>query len=112
MTARFFYLGEYPYAPVTLSSEFGISRENWKVLAVSGKGGQTTHALDGRSDTAWKNVTGVLPQFFAWDLGAAASITALSVHSTIKDADGRLNGYVLHASDDGKSWRKIKEGEA
>lgn len=114
VTARFFYLGEYPYASVTLDSEFGIPREKWKALAVSGSGGtlaKAPTAFDGRSDTAWKNAGGVLPQFFAWELGAATSITAFSVHSTIKDADGRLNGFVLYASDDGKSWRKIKEGE-
>ena len=117
LAARFFYLGEYPYAPVTMNSEFGISREKWKALAVSGKDGRpgplntAANAFDGRADTVWKNAGGTLPQFYAWDLGTATSITALSVHSTIKEADGRPNGYVLHASDDGKSWRKVKEGE-
>jgi hypothetical protein len=115
--ARFFYLGEYPYAPVTMNSEFGIPRDTWKPLAVTGKGKapgslkNAETAFDGRTDTVWKNSGATLPQFYAWDMGRSETLSAISVHSTIKDAIGRINGYNLLASDDGKTWKSVKTGE-
>ena len=37
-------------------------------------------------------------------------MTALSCHSTIADQKGRISEYVLHASDDGKTWRQVQSG--
>ncbi|HEX7260770.1 MAG TPA: C25 family cysteine peptidase, partial [Luteolibacter sp.] len=114
VTARFFYLGEYPYAPVTLNSEFGIPRDKWKPLAVSGNGGtlkQAPTAFDGRTDTAWKHNGGKLPQSFAWDMGESISLSVLAVHSTVRDPSGRIMAYTLYASDDGKTWNKVTSGE-
>ncbi len=113
LTARFFYLGEYPYAPVTTNSEFGISREKWKAISVSGQPvalASAGNAFDGKPETAWTNKGGTLPQDFAWDMGEAVGVTALSCHSTIANSNGRIHEYALHASDDGKVWRKIQEG--
>lgn len=114
VTARFFYLGEYPYAPATMGTEFGIPREKWKPLASSGKPNPkvpVSFAFDGRNDTAWKNNGGVLPQFLAWDLGEQVKLAGISVHSTVRDPNGRINGYTLFASDDGKTWNRVKSGE-
>jgi hypothetical protein len=91
VTARFFYLGEYPYAPATMGTEFGIPRDKWKPLAVSGKA--------------------TLPQFLAWDLGEQVKLTGLSVHSTVRDPNGRINGYTLFASNDGKTWNRVTSGD-
>jgi hypothetical protein len=105
VTARFFYLGQYPYAPVTMASQFGIPRDKWKVVSVSGKTlPSAAQAFDGNPQTAWKNGAAPLPQHFAWDLGAPTALTAVSVHSAVQNPDGRIKDYALYASDDGKNW--------
>lgn len=112
ITARFFLYGDYPMAPVSSNTEFGVSHEKWSALAVSGDTlPQAPNALDGDPATAWKNSGGTLPQFLAWDMGAPTALTSISCHSTIRDQTGRVKDYILHASDDGMTWRKIAEGQ-
>lgn len=112
VTARFFYLGEYPYAPVTIETEFGILRNRWKPLACSGKfkPAALAQAFDSKAETAWRGAEGELPQFYAWDMGTPTTLTSLSVQSSMREVDGRIKDFVLHASDDGEIWRKVKEG--
>jgi hypothetical protein len=114
VTARFFYLGEYPYMPVTMNSEFGITREKWKPLSVTGHPGTlaaSANVFDGKSETAWTHKGEKLPQALAWDLGEAVTMTALSCHSTIANSTGRISDYVVHASGDGKTWRQVHSGK-
>ena len=96
-------------------SEFGITRENWKALSVSGQPStlpSAGNAFDGKPETVWTNKGGILPQDFAWDLGEAVGVTArwLAIQRSPIPKDGRIHEYALHASDDGKVWRKIQEG--
>jgi hypothetical protein len=114
ITARFFYLDMYPMAPVTLDAQFGLPHDSWRVTEVSGdekSRGIADKAFDGNRDTVWRNQGGSLPQFLAWDLGKEERLRAIAVHSTIRDAGGRIKGFVLYVSDDNKNWSKVKEGE-
>lgn len=114
ITARFFYLDEYPMAAITSDTEFGLPHEKWKALAVTGtatgRNGTLANAplaFDGKSDTVWKHAGGTLPQSFAWDLGEDHDLTGISCHSTIRDPNGRIAEYAIAASDDGATWREI-----
>jgi hypothetical protein len=114
ITARFFYLGDYPMAPVKKDAQWGIPHDAWKAVAVSGDPGTAkaaANAMDGRHDTVWQNQGGTLPQFLSIALGKEETLSAVSVHSTIKDPDGRIKGFALYTSSDNKSWQKVKEGE-
>jgi hypothetical protein len=113
-TARFFYLGTYPMAPVGTDTEVGISRAKWKATEVSGNPATLNNAplvFDGRNDTVWgvANPTG-LPQHFTWDMGEDVAVSALLCHSRIPNSDGRVKEYVLYASEDGQSWRQVQSG--
>jgi hypothetical protein len=113
-TARFFYLGTYPMAPVGTETEIGISRAKWKATEVSGNPASLNNApnvFDGRNDTVWSvaNPNG-LPQHFTWDMGEELSISALLCHSHIPNSDGRIKDYVLYGSDNGQTWRQIQSG--
>ncbi len=114
ITARFFYLGAYPMAPVTMDAQFGIPHDLWRATAVSGNpntGKSAGNAMDGHQETVWQNEGGTLPQFLSWTLGKEETLSGISVQSTIKNADGRIKSYVVYASEDNTHWRKVKEGE-
>ncbi len=80
----------------------------WGLILAAGV--LSSRVLVAAPGTAWTHRGGQLTQHFAWDMGEPVTLSALSVHSTIRDATGRINAFTLHVSDDGKLWRKIHEG--
>lgn len=120
------FWGAYAFDTVSQNTPFGISREAWKPLAVSGRWPRRDNrgrwiddpaagvaasaaAFDG-TEAAFTHAGGVLPQFLAWDLGADSTLTSLACQCTIAKATGRIKDYALYASADGKAWTEVARG--
>ncbi|WP_193213012.1 glycoside hydrolase family 2 TIM barrel-domain containing protein [Luteolibacter marinus] len=108
--------GVVPGTPVLRSFDYMIDRSGWKVGASSEESGEGSakNAIDGDPTsfwhTRWSRNAAKAPHEFVIDLGKPMKFSGLSYLPRQDNINGRIKGYRVSVSDDGKRWTKAAEG--
>jgi len=91
--------------PIT-SREFGIIKENWKLLNASSESDRhvASKAFDADYDTWWQSDNNGLPQSISIDLGKTYILKSFAYTPQSRLRSGMMAKGVIKVSDDGKSW--------
>ncbi len=95
---------------------FGVSKANWKVVAVTAEVGSATNAIDDNPKTLWQThaATGEIapPQSITVDMGETLNLKGFTY---LPRQDGTSRGMVTHGrlevSSDGQIWSEAWRGE-
>ncbi|HWZ02646.1 MAG TPA: discoidin domain-containing protein, partial [Mucilaginibacter sp.] len=92
--------------------QFGLSKQNWKILAVNPSSGNAQSAIDDDPYTTWITSGADMPQEISVSLGEEKLIKAFTyLPRQDKKIDGIVDRYIFSVSNDGVTWQQVAEGE-
>lgn len=109
--------GGIPGTVVSRSFEYMVDRSGWKATASSEESGEgdAGHAIDGDAGsywhTQWSRNADEPPHWFEIDFGSERKVAGLTYLPRQGSPNGRIKGYQVSVSDDGRSWKKVTSGE-
>ena len=108
--------GSLPGTPVWRSFDFMVDRSGWSVSASSEERGEgaAKNAIDGDPSTfwhtRWSRNPAQPPHQFALDLGKPMKVLGLRYLPRQDSGNGRIKGYRVEVSSDGKEWQPAGKG--
>ncbi|WP_295674813.1 alpha-L-fucosidase [uncultured Mucilaginibacter sp.] len=92
--------------------QFGLSKQNWKVLSTNPSSGNAQSAIDEDPYTTWNTTEKEMPQEISISLGEERLIKAFTyLPRQDKKIDGIADRYTFSTSTDGVTWSPVAEGE-
>jgi alpha-L-fucosidase len=92
--------------------QFGLSKQNWKVLSTNPSSGNARSAIDDDPNTTWTTTETNMPQDISVSLGEERWIKAFTyLPRQDKEVDGIADRYTFSVSIDGVTWQQVADGE-
>ena len=93
---------------------FGIGKKGWKIVEAP-EGSHAENVIDEDENSTWSTLSpelsGKLPYEVAVDMGKAQVIKAFTyLPRQDKKTEGLIGRYAFYISDNGRDWKKVREG--
>ena len=109
--------GVIPGVVTTRTYEEQLDRSGWKVSASSEETGEgfARHTIDGDPNTfwhtQWQNAVAAYPHNIDINFGETLSLDGVTVQPRLGNGNGRIKGYRIEVSTDGKKWKTVAKGK-
>lgn len=109
--------GVIPGTPVFREFDYMEDRRMWKATASSMEPGEglAAHAIDGDATTfwhtRWSQNAAQGPHEFVIDMAKPMKLSGLAYLPRQNNPNGRIKGYRVEVSDDGKAWSQVAKGK-
>jgi len=89
------------------STNFGLIKNGWKVLAVDSENTKHTQrfAIDADPSTYWRSSAAVGPHFITIDLGKIQALKGFSYTPQTENSEGMMEQGKIYTSTDGQEWK-------